>query len=72
MNVEVGVGVLVAVGVGVGVGEGVGVDVTQGMRAGIWMLRPADGDTGTMALSSANRASAVTVCCIKLHVWPMV
>ena len=70
MNVEVGVGVLVAVGegVGVGVGEGVGVGVTQGLSAGIWMLRPADGDTGTMALSSANRASAVMVCCCALHV----
>ena len=46
--------------------------LTQGLSAGISMLRPADGDTGTMALSSANRASAVTVCCIESHVWSMV
>ena len=58
-----------AVGVGVRVSVGVGVDVAQGVIAGIWMFSPANGDTRTMALSSTNLASAVTVCWIDSHVW---
>ena len=80
VGVGIGVGVYVAVGVGegvwvgvdvgkgVGVSVGVGVGVTHGFIAGIWMFSPDDGVTGTMALSSAKRASAVAVCFCAWHV----
>lgn len=54
-----------------GVGKGVGVGVTQGLRAGISIFKPDSGDTGTTALSSENRASAVAICCIETHVCPI-